>query len=76
MHLSPQDVKELKESLMKIKALGHNIHSIVEERDREIDILDRRLSLLSHPAGKARKDDLGAYIPDNVVDILTKKKEN
>lgn len=74
MHLSPQEVKELKESLKKIKALGHHIHSIVDERDREIDILDRRLSILSHPAGKARKDDLDTHIPDNIVDILTKKE--
>lgn len=74
MQLSPQEVKELKESLKKIKALGQQIYKLVEERDREIDILDRRLSFMSHPAGKARKDDLYSHIPDNIADILTKKE--
>ena len=76
MQLSPQEVKELKESLKKIKALGQQIYMLVEERDREIDILDRRLSTMSHPAGKARKDDLDTptHTPDNIADILTKKE--
>ena len=56
MQASPQEVKELKESLKKITALGQQIYKLVEERDREIDILDRRLSFMSHPAGKARAD--------------------
>ena len=56
MHLSPQEVKELKERLKNVKALGQQISTLVEERDREIDILDRRLSIMSHPAGKARTD--------------------
>ena len=56
MHLSPQEVKELKERLKNVKALGQQIYTLVEERDREIDILDRRLSFMSHPAGKARTD--------------------
>ena len=54
MHASPQEVKELKESLKKVRALGQQIYKLTEERDREIDILDRRLSFMSHPAGKAR----------------------
>ena len=54
MQASPQEVKELKESLKKITALGQQIYKLTEERDREIDILDRRLSFMSHPAGKAR----------------------
>lgn len=56
MHVSPQEVKELKESLNKVRALGQQIYKLTEERDREIDILDRRLSFMSHPAGKARTD--------------------
>ena len=77
MHLSPQEVKELKESLKNVKVLGQRVYKLLEERDREIDILDRRLSFLSHPAGKARKD--GAPLnhintSDNVVDILSKKE--
>lgn len=56
MHVSPLEVKELKESLNKVRALGQQIYKLVEERDREIDILDRRVSFMSHPAGKARTD--------------------
>lgn len=56
MQASPQEVKELKESLNKVRALGQQIYKLTEERDREIDILDRRLSFMSHPAGKARTD--------------------
>lgn len=56
MHVSPHEVKELKESLNKVRALGQQICKLTEERDREIDILDRRLSFMSHPAGKARAD--------------------
>ena len=54
MQTSPQEVKELKESLNKVRALGQQINKLTEERDREIDVLDRHLSFMSHPAGKAR----------------------
>lgn len=69
MHPSPQEIKELKEGLNKVRILGQQIYGLAEEQAREIDILERRLSFMSHPAGKARKD-----IPDNIADILNKKE--
>ena len=75
MQLSPQEVKELKESLKKIQALGHQIYDLAEERAREIDILDRRLSFLSHPAGNARKDDSTTESYSNNI-LKFEKKEN
>lgn len=77
MDVSPQDIKAMKESLRTIGDLGVQITQLIEERENEINLLDRRLSFVSHPAGKGRKD--GAPLnhintSDNVVDILSKKE--
>lgn len=77
MDVSPQDIRAMKESLRTIEGLGVQITKLIEERENEINLLDRRLSFVSHPAGKGRKDVAPLNhinTSDNVVDILSKKE--
>ena len=69
MHVSPQEIKAIKENLARIKAIDRLILKHEEERTREIDILDRRVSFLTHPAGKGRSET-------NSNILMFDKKEN
>lgn len=55
MDISPQEMREMKDHLDKLEEMAIEMGNLSQKILEEVDIANRRLSFINHPAGRARE---------------------
>lgn len=53
MNVTPEEMREIKDHISKLERLNTKLSKLVTEVSSELDILNRRVAFINHPAGRA-----------------------
>lgn len=70
VNLSADQVQEANNRLAYLKNCAQTMHDMARAIDEEVDILQRMLSMASHPAGKGRSSETPPLIPEEKLDKI------
>lgn len=77
MNISAEEIKALKEQVETVRQIKRNLGGLLEDLDREVYMLDRQLSMMSHPSGSNfQKFPVESYSDNNVIPYYNPNKEN
>lgn len=53
MQVTPEEMRDMKEHVSKLRSMLERLEGLTRDLALELDVMERRLAFMSHPAGRA-----------------------
>lgn len=53
MQVTPEEMRDMREHVSKLKSMVEHLEGLTRDFASELDVMERRLAFMSHPAGRA-----------------------
>lgn len=53
MQVTPEEMRDMREHVSKLRSMVERLEGLTRDFASELDVMERRLAFMSHPAGRA-----------------------